>query len=67
MTLSRRSFMAHSAAVSLAFAALPVWAADRQAISRDVLSTWTRLILELVRHTATYSPPVPAAPLPIFS
>ena len=58
MTLSRRSFMAHSAAVSLAFAALPVRAADRQAISRDVLSTWTRLILELVRHTATYSPPV---------
>jgi len=58
MTLSRRHFMATSAAASLSFAARPVWAADRQAISRNVLSTWTRLILELVRHTATYSPPV---------
>ena len=58
MTLSRRHFMATSAAASLSFAAPPVWAADRQAISRNVLSTWTRLILELVRHTATYSPPV---------
>jgi membrane-associated phospholipid phosphatase len=54
MNLPRR----HVLALSLAFAARPVWAADRQAIERDVVTTWYRLVLELVRHTATYSPPV---------
>jgi membrane-associated phospholipid phosphatase len=54
MNLQRR----HVLALSLAFAARPVWAADRQAMERDVVTTWYRLVLELVRHTATYSPPV---------
>lgn len=35
-------------------------ATDRDALTRDVLLTWNRLVLELVRHTATYSPPVAA-------
>ncbi len=54
MILHRRHFLA----LPLAFAARPVWAADRQAVEREVVTTWYRLILELVRHTATYSPPV---------
>lgn len=54
MNLPRRLILA----LPLALAARPVWAADRQAIEREVVTTWYRLILELVRHTATYSPPV---------
>ncbi|MBX3571790.1 MAG: vanadium-dependent haloperoxidase [Mesorhizobium sp.] len=41
--------------VPLAFAGQ---AASDQARSRDALIIWHRLVLELVRHTATYSPPV---------
>ncbi len=37
-------------------AGLPAQAADDQ--SRDVLRNWYRMVLELVRHTPTYSPPV---------
>ncbi len=36
--------------------AIPAQAADRRA--EETLSTWYRMVLELVRHTATYSPPV---------
>jgi len=54
MNLHRR----HLLALPLALAARPLWAADRQAMERDVVTTWYRLVLELVRHTATYSPPV---------
>jgi hypothetical protein len=54
MILKRRQVLA----LSLALAARPAWAADRQAVERDVVITWYRLVLELVRHTATYSPPV---------
>ena len=54
MNLHRRQLLA----LPLALIARPLWAADRQAIERDVLTTWYRLVLELVRHTATYSPPV---------
>ncbi|WP_309664614.1 vanadium-dependent haloperoxidase [Tabrizicola sp.] len=54
MKMQRREVLA----LSLAMAALPAWAADRQVIERDVVTTWYRLVLELVRHTATYSPPV---------
>ena len=31
---------------------------DRATVSRDVLQGWYKLVLELVRHTPTYSPPV---------
>ncbi len=33
-------------------------AAQDDTLARDTLHTWYRLILELVRHTPTYSPPV---------
>lgn len=54
ISLDRRQFLA----LSLAFAATPAQAASREALARDILVTWHRLVLELVRHTATYSPPV---------
>ena len=54
MHLHRR----HLLALPFALAARPLWAADRQEIERDMVTTWYRLVLELVRHTATYSPPV---------
>jgi hypothetical protein len=56
MGLNRRHFMALGAAVI----ALPAFAADRDQLATDVMITWNRLVLELVRHTATYSPPVAA-------
>jgi hypothetical protein len=56
MALGRRSFIAGT----LALAAAPAWSADRADVSREVLLTWHKLILELVRHTATYMPPVAA-------
>jgi hypothetical protein len=60
MTQTRRSLLAASAAL-MATAALPRplhAAADDRA--RAVLVGWYRLVLELVRHTPTYSPPVAA-------
>ncbi len=54
MKLHRR----HLLALPLALAARPLWAADRQEVEREMVTTWYRLVLELVRHTATYSPPV---------
>jgi PAP2 superfamily len=56
MTLHRRTLLA----LPLALAVRPVWAADRSDVEREVLLTWHKLILELVRHTATYVPPVAA-------
>ncbi|MCU0815074.1 MAG: vanadium-dependent haloperoxidase [Cypionkella sp.] len=55
--LGRRGFIAGAAAGLLA-PALPARAAT--ADSAQVLIGWYRLVLELVRHTATYSPPVAA-------
>jgi hypothetical protein len=60
MTQTRRSLLAASAAV-IATAALPRpldAATDDRASA--VLSGWYRLVLELVRHTPNYSPPVAA-------
>lgn len=56
MQLDRRHFLA----ISMAAVARPALAADRAELAREVLVTWHRLVLELVRHTATYSPPVAA-------
>ncbi|WP_071795317.1 vanadium-dependent haloperoxidase [Natronohydrobacter thiooxidans] len=56
MNLHRR----HVLGMGLAFAARPAFARDRADIARDIVITWHRLVLELVRHTATYSPPVAA-------
>ncbi len=44
------------AVVMCAMVALPAWAAAPQ--PEAVLRTWYRMVLELVRHTPTYSPPV---------
>ena len=56
MTLHRRTVLA----LPLLALARPALAADRADVSREVLLMWHRLILELVRHTATYVPPVAA-------
>lgn len=56
MTLHRRTLLA----LPLLALARPALAADRADVSRQVLLTWHKLILELVRHTATYVPPVAA-------
>jgi hypothetical protein len=54
MTLHRRTVLA----LPLLALARPALAADRADISREVLLMWHKLMLELVRHTATYTPPV---------
>ncbi|WP_128516389.1 vanadium-dependent haloperoxidase [Tabrizicola thermarum] len=56
MPLDRRGFLA----LTGAFLATPALAADRADLCRTALLDWYRLVLELVRHTATYSPPVAA-------
>ncbi|MBL9053051.1 MAG: vanadium-dependent haloperoxidase [Tabrizicola sp.] len=52
--LNRRSLLLASAALILP---LPALAQERPG-PEEVVLTWYRLILELIRHTATYSPPV---------
>ncbi len=55
--LNRRSFVKGGlAGFGLMALPLPAFAADDRA--REVLATWYKLLLELIRHTATYSPPV---------
>jgi hypothetical protein len=54
--LDRRQVLA----LPLLVLARPALAADRSEVEREVILTWHRLILELVRHTATYTPPVAA-------
>ena len=54
--MQRRHFLALTGA-AFALPSLPLHAATTPT---DTLFTWYRLVLELVRHTATYSPPVAA-------
>lgn len=54
MPIDRRQFLVGSAALL----ATPALAADRAELCRAALMDWNKLVLELVRHTATYSPPV---------
>lgn len=61
---SRRSFLQGGLA-GLAMATLPPALAPRPAFAAErraeqVLGQWYKLLLELIRHTATYSPPVAA-------
>ena len=58
MNLRRRSLLALPLALPLTLSLRPAWAADRAEVEREVITTWYKLVLELVRHTATYSPPV---------
>lgn len=57
--LPRRTFLTTCAAAVLAAGGPPAIAAAEER-AQTVLRDWYRLILELVRHTATYSPPVAA-------
>jgi hypothetical protein len=56
MRLQRRQILA----LPLLALAKPARAADRADVARKVLLTWHKLVLELVRHTPTYMPPVAA-------
>lgn len=60
MRFRRRDVLGFTIAAPVALSLKPAFAADRADISRKVLLTWHKLILELVRHTATYVPPVAA-------
>lgn len=60
MKLDRRRVLGLSIAAPFALSLRPALAAARADVSRQVLLTWHKLILELVRHTATYMPPVAA-------
>lgn len=55
----RRHFLA-LAGTSALVSTLPLRAIAATTDPRDVVQNWYRLVLELVRHTATYSPPVAA-------
>jgi membrane-associated phospholipid phosphatase len=56
MQVTRRSFALGLA--SLPFLPAPLWAEDTAVTAEAVLARWYKLVLELVRHTATYTPPV---------
>ena len=60
MPFHRRQILGLSVAAPFALSLRPALAANRADVSREVLLTWHKLILELVRHTATYMPPVAA-------
>jgi hypothetical protein len=60
MTFRRRQVLGFAVAAPFALKFNPALAAGRADVSRQVLLTWHKLILELVRHTATYMPPVAA-------
>jgi hypothetical protein len=60
MPIDRRKLIGLTLAAPFALGLRPALAADRADVSRKVLLTWHKLILELVRHTATYMPPVAA-------
>ena len=56
--MQRRQFLTLAGATALV-SSLPL-SANAAVGATDVVQTWYRLVLELVRHTATYSPPVAA-------
>ncbi|MES2334024.1 MAG: vanadium-dependent haloperoxidase [Pseudomonadota bacterium] len=60
MTFRRRQVLALTLAAPFGLVLKPALAAGRADVSREVLLTWHKLILQLVRHTATYVPPVAA-------
>ena len=60
MPFDRRQVLGLTFAAPFALSFQPAQAASRADVSREVLLTWHKLILELVRHTATYMPPVAA-------
>jgi hypothetical protein len=66
MPFHRRQVLGFTVAAPFALSLKPALAAARSDVSREVLLTWHKLILELVRHTATYMPPVAARVLRLY-
>jgi PAP2 superfamily len=59
--VDRREFFAGSAALCFGTSGVTVAVAAAERLTpQDILQTWYSLTLELVRHTATYTPPVAA-------
>lgn len=58
--MRRRGFLASGVALAVlsVTGGVSAGAAEREAVAQDVLSTWYRLVLELIRHTPTMTPPV---------
>jgi hypothetical protein len=59
MRITRRNFVTLCASSAAALALGDASSAEARAVSAgDVIKTWYDVMLELVRHTATYTPPV---------
>ena len=56
--MRRREFLSAGVALALIGGTGTAMAGTREDVAAQVLGTWYRLALELVRHTATYTPPV---------
>ena len=56
--MRRRDFIGFGTALALIGGTASAMADTRDAVAGQVLATWYRLALELVRHTPTYTPPV---------
>lgn len=56
--MKRRSFLTAGVALALLGGTVSAQGETRDALAETILSTWYKLALELVRHTATYTPPV---------
>lgn len=56
--MKRRAFMTAGVALALLGGTARAAGESREAVAAEVLATWYRLALELVRHTPTYTPPV---------
>jgi hypothetical protein len=54
----RREFLSAGVALAVLGGTGTAWAETRGEVAVNVLATWYKLALELVRHTATYTPPV---------
>lgn len=60
VSLSRRALLLGVASIAASTSlSAPLWAVE-SAKSDQILAQWYKLLLELIRHTATYSPPVAA-------
>ncbi len=56
--MNRRKFLTAGVALALLGGTARAAGDTREAVAAQVLATWLRLALELVRHTPTYTPPV---------
>ena len=56
--MNRRKFLTAGVALALLGGTARAAGDTRDAVAAQVLATWLRLALELVRHTPTYTPPV---------